>query len=58
MRTGPLGLWLDTWGYEKCDPGEFAPCDRYPEIKTKMEIDYIRIWQPENRYTDMEPVYR
>ena len=27
-------------------------------IQSKLNIDYIRVWQPRNRYSDMEPVYQ
>ena len=31
---------------------------RTERILTKMKIDYIRLFQPRNRYADMEPVYQ
>ena len=27
-------------------------------IRTKVEFDYIRLWQPENHYADMDPLYQ
>ncbi|MYA41301.1 MAG: hypothetical protein F4Z31_06080 [Gemmatimonadetes bacterium] len=27
-------------------------------IRTKVKFDYIRLWQPKNHYSDMEPVYQ
>lgn len=27
-------------------------------IKTKVKFDYIRLWQPEDHYANMEPVYQ
>ena len=43
----PGELDMSAWGYSSSD-----------YIRTRMEIDYIRIFQPENRYADMEPVYQ
>ena len=54
----PASLWLNAWGHPTCDAGEEPPCAKSADIKTKMQIDYIRIFQPANRYTDMEPVYK
>ncbi len=47
----PNPLSIATWGY----PASFA---RPPSIRTRMEFDYVRLWQPENHYSDMEPVYQ
>ena len=44
----PLILWLVAHG---------GP-PRNRDIRTKMEVDYIRIYQPNDRYMDMEPVYK
>ena len=30
----------------------------YDTIRTRLELDYIRIFQPEDLYTSMEPVYQ
>ncbi|WP_419847533.1 hypothetical protein [Candidatus Poriferisocius sp.] len=46
----PLPLHLSTWG--------FMLPDRHPYIRQRMTVDYVRVWQPENHYTDMEPVYQ
>ena len=46
----PLPVVVNTWGH-------YNP-DDHPYIRTRMHIDYIRVWQPENLYTDMEPVYQ
>lgn len=27
-------------------------------IRTTLSFDYIRLWQPENHYSDMEPLYQ
>ena len=27
-------------------------------IRTKVKFDYVRLWQPQNHYSDMEPVYQ
>ena len=27
-------------------------------LRTKVKFDYIRLWQPKNHYSDMEPVYQ
>ena len=32
--------------------------ESHPYIKTRMKIDYIRIWQPDDHYSTMEPVYQ
>lgn len=45
----PLPIAVGTWGNAR-------PSGH--RIRTRMDIDYIRVWQPENRYTDMEPAYR
>ncbi len=44
----PLPLGMAAWGGQ--DSG-------LKEIRTKMRIDYIRIFQPQNHYSDMEPVF-
>ena len=45
----PLPISMGVWGRlgPSIDP-----------IRTRMNIDYIRLWQPENHYSDMEPVYQ
>ena len=30
----------------------------YNRIRSTLSIDYIRLWKPENHYSDMEPVYQ
>ena len=45
----PLPIATSSWGYMD---------HRHPYIRTRMKIDYIRVWQPENHYSDMEPVYQ
>ncbi len=45
----PLPIALGSWGFMD---------HRHPYIRTRMKIDYIRVWQPENHYSDMEPVYQ
>lgn len=45
----PLPIAASVWGY-------LRPENDY--IRTRMKVDYIRVWQPENLYTDMEPVYQ
>ena len=46
----PLPLYLNTWGY--------MVRDNQPHIRRWMTFDYVRVWQPENHYTDMEPAYQ
>ena len=48
----PMGLWVKFFG-----SGDLE-ASRYSSIKTTMRIDYIRVFQPEDRYVDMEPVYQ
>ena len=43
----PGDLDMSAWGYSSSD-----------DIRTRTEVDYIRIFQPENLYADMEPVYQ
>ena len=46
----PLPLNLNTWGWwTKAD---------HPYIRRRMKFDYVRVWQPQNHYADMEPVYQ
>ena len=45
----PLPISLGVWGWL----GE-----RQPHILTRMKVDYIRLWQPEDHYSNMEPVYQ
>ncbi|MCY3642882.1 MAG: hypothetical protein OXG41_04810 [Acidimicrobiaceae bacterium] len=45
----PLPISIGTWGWLGSE---------HPYIRTRMKIDYIRMWQPENHYADMEPVYQ
>ena len=46
----PLPVNVGTWGY--MDP------EKHPYIRTRMKIDYIRVWQPADHYSTMEPVYQ
>ncbi len=46
----PVPLNLNTWSY-------MTEAD-HPYIRRLMTFDYVRVWQPENHYADMEPVYR
>ena len=46
----PLPLHLNTWS--------FMVKERQPYIRRHLTFDYVRIWQPENHYADMEPVYQ
>ena len=32
--------------------------ERQPYIRRRLTFDYVRVWQPENHYADMEPVYQ
>ena len=32
--------------------------EQHPYIRRRLTFDYIRLWQPENHYADMEPVYQ
>ena len=45
----PLPMNFGTWGWLGSSQ---------PYIRTRMKIDYVRLWQPENHYADMEPVYQ
>ena len=47
----PLEIWTDAWE----NFGNTVDADT---IETKMKIDYIRVFQPTNRYADMEPVFQ
>ena len=46
----PLPLHLNTWSY--------MVKEKQPYIRRRLTFDYVRIWQPENHYADMEPVYQ
>ncbi len=52
----PMPIFLNVWGWlerpEEGEPGE------QPYIRRRMTFDYVRVWQPENHYADMEPVYQ
>ena len=56
----PASLWLSAYGGggSLCSGGRVQPCDQFTDIVTQLEVDYIRIFQPTNRYADMEPVYK
>ena len=43
----PLEFEALAWGYPTS-----------ARIQTKLKIDYIRVFQPVDRYADMEPVYQ
>ena len=45
----PLPIAMSVWGWLGT---------RHHEIRSRMKIDYIRLWQPTNHYADMEPVYQ
>ncbi len=45
----PSPLSIGTWGWMRVGQSY---------IRSWMKIDYIRLWQPENHYSDMEPVYQ
>ncbi|MCY3642883.1 MAG: hypothetical protein OXG41_04815 [Acidimicrobiaceae bacterium] len=45
----PLPVNFGAWGWLGASQ---------PYIRTRMKVDYIRLWQPENHYSDMEPVYQ
>jgi len=44
----PLDLHLNVWG----------PGPTHEDIRSKLKVDYIRIFKPENNYADMEPVFK
>ena len=46
----PLPFSISAWSY-------MSP-ELHPYIRKRLTFDYIRVWQPENLYTDMEPVYQ
>ena len=46
----PAPVAFGAWGY--------LNRTRHPHIRTRMKVDYIRLWQPQNHYSDMEPVYQ
>ena len=46
----PLPLNVNVWS--------FLEADKHPYIRRRMTFDYVRVWQPENHYADMEPVYQ
>ena len=46
----PVPLGLGVWGF-------LSPIN-HPYIRTRMKVDYIRFWQPEDHYSNMEPVYQ
>jgi len=45
----PLPIAMSSWGFMD---------HRHPYIRSRVKVDYIRVWQPENHYADMEPVYQ
>ncbi len=52
----PMPIFLNVWGWmSRPEEGELG---RHPYIRKRMTFDYIRVWQPENHYADMEPVYQ
>ncbi|MCY3662270.1 MAG: hypothetical protein OXH28_05485 [bacterium] len=46
----PVPLSLGVWGW--------LGSINHPYIRTRMKVDYIRLWQPEDHYSNMEPVYQ
>ena len=52
----PMPLNLNVWSWmERVEDGEQG---KHTHIRRRMTFDYVRIWQPENHYADMEPVYQ
>ncbi len=52
----PMPIYLNVWGWMvRPKEGEQG---RHPYIRRRYTFDYVRIWKPENHYTDMEPVYQ
>ena len=52
----PMPLNLNVWSYMvRVEDGEQG---KHTHIRRRMTFDYVRIWQPENHYADMEPVYQ
>lgn len=48
----PMHIWLDAWRGFGNEP------DPENNLTTvRMKIDYVRVFQPRDRYADMEPVY-
>ena len=50
VAHAPLPIATSVWGW-------LGP-KNHPSIRTRMKIDYIRFWQPDNHYSDMEPVFQ
>ncbi len=50
----PLDIRIGAWG----GFGNSRPAARANQIRTRMKVDYVRVFQPRNRYADMEPVYQ
>ena len=50
MSHVPLPITIGTWGW--------LNRGNHPYIRTRMKIDFIRVWQPENHYADMDHVYQ
>jgi hypothetical protein len=52
----PMPLNLNVWSWmTRVKEGEQG---EYTNIRRRMTFDYVRVWQPENHYADMEPVYQ
>ena len=52
----PMPIFLNVWGWlARPEEGEQG---KHPHIRRRFKFDYIRVWQPENHYADMEPVYQ
>ena len=52
----PMPINLNVWSYMvRVADGEQG---KHTYIRRRMTFDYVRVWQPENNYADMEPVYR
>jgi hypothetical protein len=45
----PVPIVLSGWGYLNAEQ---------PYIRSRINFDYVRVWKPENNYTDMEPAYQ
>ena len=37
---------------------DFKPDNISSSIQVTFKVDYVRVYQPQNRYVDMEPVYQ
>ena len=52
----PMPINLNVWSWMvRPEEGEQG---KHTYIRRRMTFDYVRVWQPENHYADMEPVYQ